>query len=115
MAWESAFEKWKSAITKKASTEIRSRLNLWQAYLTDLQEGQGSAYNYHHEVRNRVIVERLFELLDNRKEWDQDVVACDNLLRSLVISTDFIWPSPLRAAYPQDAYWFLYRKPREID
>lgn len=115
MAWESAFEKWKSAITKKASAEISSRLNLWQAYLTDLEEGQGAAFNYHHEVRNRVIVERLSELLDELEVWDEDVKACDNLLRSLVVSTDFIWPSPLQTAYPEERYWYLYRKPRKMD
>lgn len=115
ITWQTAHEKWKSVIAKKASTEIGSRLNLWRMYLFDLEEGQGSAFDYHHEVRNRVIVERLIKLISDREFWDKDVKAVDNLLRSLVVPADFIWSSSLRAAYPRDLYWFLYRKPRKIE
>jgi hypothetical protein len=115
LLWHQEQEKWKSAIRNKASKEFGSRINLWRAYLMDLEDGQAANFDYRHEVRNRVIIERLceFELAKDRRQ--KDLQNVDRLLRSLVIQSEFIWPLQLQPLYPSQAFWFLYRLPRKQD
>ena len=115
IAWETAEVKWRSAVSKKGSLEIGSRLNLWKAYLMDLGEGQGASFDYRQEVRNRVIIERLFDLGLNREAWGTDLQSVDRTLRSLVVPHNFIWAKELEPHYPRDVYWYLYRTPRKQD
>jgi hypothetical protein len=113
--WEQQCEKWKSAISNKASLEIGSRLNLWRAYVVDLEEGQAATFDYHHEVRNRVIIERLLSFDLTQEAWDKDLQSVDRLLRSLVVPSEFIWAEHLQHIYPPPSFWFLYRQPRTQD
>jgi hypothetical protein len=115
LQWEQSKEKWKSSIIHKATQELGSRLNLWRAYLMDLEDGQGASFDYRHEVRNRVIIERIFDLDVGREAWEKDLHAIDRLHRSLVDPCEFIWPKVLQPEYPQQPYWFLYRTPRKKD
>jgi hypothetical protein len=115
LIWEQSLEKWKSAIVKKAEQEIRSRMNLWTAYLQDLDEGQAGQFDYRREVRNRVILERLFDLDVLREAWEVELQSADRLHRSLVEPSEFIWSEPLQSQYPRESFWFLYRMPRKKD
>jgi hypothetical protein len=115
LQWEQEREKWKSAIGLKTSKEIGSRLNLWRAYLMDLDDGQMANFDYRHEVRNRVIIERLLEFCTDKETWEKDLQNADRLLRSLVVQSEFIWAEQLRPMYPSKAFWFLYKLPRKQD
>jgi hypothetical protein len=115
LTWEQSLEKWKSAIVNKAEHEVRSRMNLWTAYLHDLDEGQAGQFDYRREVRNRVILERLFDLDVPRELWDRELQAAERLHRSLVEPSEFIWPEHLQSQYPREPFWFLYRMPRKKD
>jgi hypothetical protein len=115
LIWEQEQEKWKSAIRNKASRERGSRLNLWRAYLMDLEDGQAANFEYRHEVRNRVIIERLFEYEPHKETLQKDLQNVDRLLRSLVVQSEFVWPEQLQPLYPSQAFWFLYRLPRKQD
>lgn len=113
--WQQSQEKWKSAISSKATRELGSRMSLWRAYLVDMEEGRGKSYDYHQEVRNRVIMERLFDLEVDRSNWQKELHAVDHLLRALVVPAEFIWDKRLQSPYPPHTYWFLYRLPRNKD
>jgi len=110
--WEHSQARWQSAIEHKAGQEISSRMNLWRAYLSDLDEGQGAAFDYSREVRNRVIIERLFDLGLSRDPWEKELQRLDQLNRSLSIPGEFLWTKSLESQYPPNPYWFLYQKPR---
>ncbi|TFH37597.1 MAG: hypothetical protein E4G99_02215 [Anaerolineales bacterium] len=112
MQWEQSQAKWKSAIERKAEHEISSRMNLWRAYLEDLEEGQGAMFDYGRELRNRVMIERLFTLGVAREPWEAELQRLDRLLQSLVIPSEYIWPQSTQYHYPQVPYWFLYSRPR---
>lgn len=112
MQWDQSHEKWKSAIQRKAEAEMGSRINLWQAYLDDLDDGQAAGFDYAHEVRNRVIIERLFDLGLSQEGWGKALQNLDRLCRRLIVPVKFIWPSNLQEVYPQERYWFLYVRPR---
>ena len=113
--WEQSLVKWKGTIEHKAEHEINSRMKLWHEYLNDLDEGQGGTFDYRQEVRNRVIIERLFDLGISRDLWKSELQHLDLLNQSLVIPAEFIWASSLQSQYPQQQYWFLYRTPRNSD
>lgn len=113
--WEEALVEWKSAIHKKAEHEIKSRMQLWHAYLIDLEADQGDPFDYRYEVRNRVIIERLFDLGISRDQSKNELQRLDLLNQSLASPADFIWPSSLQSQYPHQRYWFLHRLPRKTD
>lgn len=115
IVWEQFLVKWKSAIERKAEHEMSSRTKLWHSYLSDLEAGQGAAFEYRREVRNRVIIERLFDLGISRDPWKDELQHLDMLTRSLVHPAEFMWPPALQGQYPQKQYWFLYRIPRNAD
>ena len=115
LLWAHEQEKWKSAIRLKASRERASRINMWRAYLIDLEEGQATNFDYRHEVRNRVIIEKLFAYEPAKQNLQKDLQSMDRLLRSLVVQSEFIWAEQLQPIYPIQAYWFLYRLPRKQD
>jgi hypothetical protein len=68
--------------------------------LMDLEDGQAANFDYRHEVRNRVIIERLFEFELAKDRRQKDLQNVDRLLRSLVIQSEFIWPEQLQPLYP---------------
>jgi len=113
--WEQSLVKWRGTIEQKGEHEINSRMRLWHAYLNDLDERQGGSFDYKQEVRNRVIIERLFDLGISRDLLEVELQHLDQLNQSLVIPSEFIWPPSLQSQYPQQQYWFLYRTPRNSD
>ncbi len=113
MRWGQSLEKWQSVIQRKAEAEMGSRVNVWQAYLEDLDDGQGARFDYAQEVRNRVIIERLFDLGVSREDWGKVIQNLDRKCRRLIVPFEFIWSVHLQEIYPQERYWFLFAKPRQ--
>ncbi|NIS81700.1 MAG: hypothetical protein GTO14_16180 [Anaerolineales bacterium] len=107
--------KWPVALERKATQELRSRLNLWQAYLIDLEERNDTPGNYVREVRNRVIFERISDLAARQAEaktYIEAMPSVDSRLRAFFDPGDFIWDPRLRTIYPTPTYWFLYGTPK---
>jgi hypothetical protein len=110
--WAQAQVKWQSAIQRKAAQELSSRMNLWGAYVYDLEDGQGAKFDFRHEIRHRVIIERLFDLGLPRDRWEKELQQLDQRSQKLVDKHDFVWSQPLQTQYPHQQYWFLYRMSR---
>lgn len=113
--WDTTLNKWRRAITRKSEREMAMRLNLWRAYLYDLEEGSASHFDYHREVRNRVQFTRLGNLaLQNSTtlKLENTIRSLDTRLLSLTISSEFIWDDRLREIYPKGKFGILYRQPR---
>ncbi len=114
--WDTTLNKWRSAIRRKSEREMALRLNLWRAYLSDLEEGSASHFDYHREVRNRVQFTRLSTLALQTSatlKMEKTIRSLDARLLSLTISSEFIWDDRLREIYPVGKFGFLYRFPRE--
>lgn len=106
------------AMEAKAVREAASRLNLWRAFVTDLEESPGRAGNYAYEVRHRVMLERLTELASDHPEVLDAIGKArevDRRLRRLFERDAFIWDDRLQTEYPPQQYWFLYGHPRAKD
>lgn len=121
MRWRKASErawmlrsKWTTAMAHKSLAEASQRLNLWRAYLTEVNENGGTSGNYHYEVRHRVILSLLteFTLLLDDKLIQAELHTLDGLLRGMLTGpSEFVWAEPLKRVYPEPDYWYLYQRP----
>ena len=115
---ETLLSKWAAGLGAKATQELRSRFNLWNAYITDLYEKVEPADNYTREVRHRVIFERLLHFARPASDitvHTQAMASLDNLLRSFFRPGELIWDERLRTCYRAQEYWFLYGRPNLPD
>ncbi|MDF1499603.1 MAG: hypothetical protein P1P76_03945 [Anaerolineales bacterium] len=113
--WETLHTKWRTAIESKSIAEMRARLNLWKAYILDLEEQKGRQANYAQEVTQRVRFALLHKLTGDAVLTDELIErmqAVDSRALALTAPADFVWDKPLQAIYPPDEYVFLYRKPK---
>jgi hypothetical protein len=92
-----------------------ARLNLWKAYIADLEERKGQQANYDQEVTQRVRLALLRERIGDAAASDELI----NLIQTidirglaLTIPSEFVWDTRLEPIYPADKYIFLYRKPK---
>lgn len=114
--WNGVLNKWRSALGRKSEREMGMRLNLWRAYLSDLEEGSASHFDYHRETRNRVQFTRLRTLTASSSKtlkMEKTIRSLDARLLNLTIASEFIWDDRLRETYPEENFGFLYRQPRE--
>jgi hypothetical protein len=105
-----------AAIQRKAGQELRTRANLWRAYLGDLEEGGGRSVElYPQEVRQRVMAGRLLETAAGLAEASPPrrlLGELDAMLRRRFEAGPFVWDRRLAKRYPPGDYWFLYGTPR---
>jgi len=110
--WEEERGRRAAAVERKAAAELPMRLNLWRSYLSDLGENPRDARDYSVEIRNRVIIERLAEVLGDRRGGAAVPISrLDEVLHRWFAPGPFIWPEVLRHAYPEDRYWYLHGGP----
>jgi hypothetical protein len=92
-----------------------ARLNLWKAYVADLEENKGRQSNYDQEVTQRVRFALLRERIGDAAIPDELVElmqAVDSRALVLTIPADFVWDGRLQSIYPREVYLFLYRRPK---
>lgn len=105
---------WSLAWENKATAELRTRINLWQAYLRELDDSRDEAGAYPQEVRNRALAAHLRRVAGNQPEARQLGALLDGLdarLRSVFKAGEFVWEPELAPAFPIDPYWYLYGRP----
>jgi hypothetical protein len=104
-------DKWRVAWERKAAAELRSRLNLWRGYLTDLEGRPGLGSSYPQEVRNRTIAVDLVDAAGNQNEIKTlaaSLDAIDSRLRDRFQPGKFVWEQAPESAFPAETFWFLY-------
>jgi hypothetical protein len=116
-AWEQARARWEAVLTSqpaaveaKARAEIPHRLNLWKAYLQDLDDDPKAVAAYAGEVRHRAVLDQLADLLGGRApaEAAGALSALDERLRGMFAPGPFVWEAELESRYPRAKYWYLY-------
>jgi len=114
--YEGIFGKWRSSIEKKVIQELHARLNLWRAYLLDLEEQPERIEGYPREVRTRVMIHRLIDLIGNLDDLDvelQSLKIIDDRIHDFLSPGEFIWETSLQQIYPREQFPFLYMKTHE--
>jgi hypothetical protein len=108
-------DKWRVAWERKAAAELRSRLNLWRGYLTDLEGRPGLGSSYPQEVRNRAIAVDLVDAAGNQNEIKTLAASLDVIdgrLRDRFQPGKFVWEQAPESAFPAETFWFLYGRPK---
>ena len=108
-------DKWRVAWERKATAELRSRLNLWRGYLADLEGRPGLGSSYPQEVRNRAIAVDLVDAAGNQNEIKTLVASLDvvdSRLRDRFQPGKFVWEQAPESAFPAEIFWFLYGRPK---
>lgn len=108
-------DKWRVAWERKATAELRSRLNLWRGYLADLEGRPGLGSSYPQEVRNRAIAVDLVDAAGNQNEIKTlaaSLDAIDSRLRDRFQPGKFVWEQAPESAFPAETFWFLYGRPK---
>jgi hypothetical protein len=109
--WEAEQGRHAAAIERKAAAELPLRYNLWRAYLSDLGTDPQEARNYAAEVRNRVTIDRLTDILGRQGAAKVPVEHVDETLRRWFAPGEFVWPEAMGVVYPRGRYWYLYGRP----
>ena len=111
-AFEATRQTWKSHWLKKCLVEFDARMTLWMAYLQDLlSERDAHAINFTYALRWRVILQLLIK--EGIKLDESSIItlqALDENLKAVTVPNEFVWCMNCQAAFPQDNFWFLYRK-----
>ncbi len=116
--YEGIRDAWRVHYDQKVLWEANSRLNAMHAYFADAAQTMDMAASaYRPEQLRRTIVQDILADMDTlhirSADLDTKVREIDNRLSYIAVeSTRFLWDPQLEPAYPQDAYWWLYRKPR---
>jgi hypothetical protein len=108
--------KWQATIEKKAIQELRTRINLWKAYLSDLEEKPEWIENYPREVLLRVMIDLLLILIGSNPEIEAEIQMIKKLdlrLHDFIVPGKFILDDSLQPVYPQEKFPYLYMRPRE--
>lgn len=105
--------RWAVAAEAKALKELRTRINLWRAFLSELSEApRASAENYAHEVTHRVMAGLLLRHLPRLADSAEAgrLPGLDAQLRARFKPGDFVWLAELQSEFSQSEFWFLYGK-----
>lgn len=110
-----AQNQWRSAWGRKASSEYRSRINLWRNFLDDYRQHPASHFDrYGYEVERRALLQLLADDADEvRGREDLLLDSLDQYLKAIIVPGGFIWDTDLEPGFPQDPYWYLYGLLRE--
>jgi hypothetical protein len=108
---------WAAQAQEMALREIKARLDSWTAYLQEA-ESDPDRYiaEYPIQAQGRVALDFLLEYAGDAVSGEVQgyVVTADNLLRSISVSSPFVWDETLIPAYPESRFWWLYVQPVEI-
>lgn len=114
-AFDHLSTKWRAAIEKKASQELKARINIWRAYLQDVEEQTRLIQDYPREVRTRVMISHLSDILKSTPDfdsWKETINYLDQSLDDFIVPGEFLWDDPLQDVYPKEKFPYLYKKPR---
>lgn len=102
---DATLAQWQAAAERKAAKELRTRVNLWQRYLDELQG------RYATEVAQRVMAALLLRQFSRLTAAPEalHLAALDARLQGRTTAGSFVWVPELQPAFPADDFWFLYR------
>jgi hypothetical protein len=102
--------KWRVAWEKKATHNFGVRLRMWRDYIEEYQNSpQENTDRYSYEVRLRVMLKLLKSEGGGQQQAQVDLLSgLDGYLKSVLVSSAFIWEPELQIGFPAHEYWYLY-------
>jgi DNA-binding PucR family transcriptional regulator len=108
--------RWRVAWEQKAARGYRSRLNLWRDFLDEYRANPSEhADRYRYEVRLRVMLQLLAKDAHPLAKAELDLLAhLDQILRSQLVSGQFIWDAELQKHFCRALLASLWHLPKEL-
>jgi hypothetical protein len=98
-----------SAWRKKAAAELAIRLSQWKSVLDDIQENGQPDASYRYNVRIRVIIDLLIEVIGGLDvPFELRLTQLDEHLKLLTNPGPFIWDDEMKDKFPQEKNSYLY-------
>jgi hypothetical protein len=113
---EEVRDEWRFHCEQKILREANSRLDAMLPFFSEYRKNPDfGAQVYKPEALRRTIVQELFFVIEEYQLGNDDLIkkmqAVDGQLRGCVGKSDFIWAEILQPAYPEETFWWLYRRP----
>ncbi|MBE0687910.1 MAG: hypothetical protein IH585_18095 [Anaerolineaceae bacterium] len=105
--------KWLANWQKKASEELPVRIRQWNRTVSDLRVDAGfSQPQMNNQLQIRLMIGLLLDEIDEieREQNLQQLAVLDQKLKHATIENGFIWEIELLEFFPQEKYWYLYRR-----
>lgn len=113
---EQVRSQWAAAMDRKMVQELKSRLDLWQAFLGDCRDSRARcAESYPNEVHIRAMIGLLMNEISPYADAGSArtrLAEQDASLRRMFASGPFVWAPELQPSFPAGPYWFMYGAPR---
>jgi hypothetical protein len=112
--WQARFDsvraKRRTAWEQKTLQEIRNRLRLWSASISEWQSDEDERRaDYAGAISGRVILQLLLQETSAPEEQTA-LEGLDHFLRAKLKPAPFLWEPRLEQAFSRDEFWFLYGK-----
>jgi hypothetical protein len=104
---------WQANWMDKVSQEFPARIRQWNQTINDLISPSGiSNSQYNSQVYVRLLLDFLVENCNSNLEnpLKNDLKLADKILLKNTFSSTFIWDPILKDGFPEERYWYLYRK-----
>jgi hypothetical protein len=103
---------------KRMHQELHARLADWSGYLSHMASRMVADIDYYASVVDtRVVIKALVdELQKPAYQFDnrilEEITTLDNNLKGRWQIGEFVWSAIWQPAYPPEAYWWLYGRPK---
>lgn len=109
---DTQFDHWRVQVEEKAAREIKSRFDLWEAYLIECEKDPERYQDeYPTQVFNRTALAFLPDLAGRaaaRESVTSRLILLDQRLQQFSTTGPFVWHEALAPAYPAERFWWLY-------
>jgi len=112
LALEATRNRWRAGLDRKIAQEVKSRLDLWSAYLGDCVESRTRcAESFPQQVAYRAMLTLLLAEIGGLppdSPHPARLAEADHRFRAFFRPGDFVWEAELRPGFPRAEFWYLY-------
>lgn len=104
---------WQTNWGKKINLEFPSRLRQWRQIVKDLSSHSEFSNS---QYRSQVYIRLLLDILDENQYPSSEyplkinLSSLDEILKNGTLRSPFVWDTILKDGFPEEQYWYLYRK-----
>ena len=105
--------KWLSNWQKKVADELPVRIRQWTQFVNDLRvDSNSSQPQMNDQLQVRFMIDLLMNEADEiiKSEFLQLIKILDLRYKNLTVKNGFVWDSEFINIFPENMYWYLYRK-----
>lgn len=108
---EELLNNWQVAAESKIDREFVARVRQWDEIIGDWKENAPiHSDQFQYEIRIRAIIQLLHMKNSADKKSINSLTALDGTFKLISKTGEFVWMGENQENFPEEHYWFLYRK-----